>query len=348
MSEDFQAIAGELLYKRVTISGDPVKGSKRKVIESVFLGADGLHPVDPPKGKSKAEAKKGEEEVKADTPTPFAPKLARNFKLPLLKHVKILTIADHHSSTCEPISHHVAQYCPNLEVLRIVPLRQDTVNSARGLCTGDQPCPLTKSINPKHVVFRNIGKDGIVFDRGAFKWKATKLQTITYVFTPDARAHGYRRQYEHDMRVMPKAQKIRIVYSDDEGESRKVGMYELWSEGMMLEDVFSHDYENFEETIWNAVCQREDVTLEICGGEVIQVKEPNGMDYITPRGEWVKRAIKRVEKENTKVKAVSMTRKEWKATPEAVWEMNEEEAMEDDYWDHMMETHEEEEADSVD
>jgi hypothetical protein len=80
-----------------------------------------------------------------------------NFKVPLLKHVRVVTLGAHHHCFCRTWYLRTASLFPNVRVLRIVPPCE--ANTVHPLCS-PYGCPLVVGFNVEHVVFRNLDYNG--------------------------------------------------------------------------------------------------------------------------------------------------------------------------------------------
>lgn len=162
--------------------------------------------------------------------------VTRNFKLPLLAHVKALTVGDHSLSDCESFVEHLA-HLPQLKTVRLVPDRIDFLRDQWCLCVRGEICPLVISLNPEHLVYRNIGAEGLITPL-FWNWEPTNLKLLTYIFPSDGRTFKVERDFLNVdlMEGHRKVPRIRFVFSHDEGKAREVGIDTLL-EGSELEDV---------------------------------------------------------------------------------------------------------------
>lgn len=152
---------------------------------------------------------------------------------------------------------------------------------------------------------------------------------VTYVFPPDGRLLGRDEPTLDGDLILgyEKVPRIRIVFSNDEGTARDVGIDSLLEDPEDIEemgkicvaDIFPISLEGLTD-LFRYPMGRQGAKYEICGSEVLG-------DYdLDPF--WAKTMVEKLVKEFNKLRPqphkddiVIMTRKEWKASPEAKWEM---------------------------
>lgn len=102
----------------------------------------------------------------------------RNFKLQLLRYVRVLTVTSHHRCVCALWGAHVASFFPNVEVLRVVP----NVSADGALipaCDGAdvKPCPFLQ-VNAQKLVLRNLDRRGPPIP-GHLSWSSPNLERVS-------------------------------------------------------------------------------------------------------------------------------------------------------------------------
>lgn len=102
----------------------------------------------------------------------------RNFKVALLRHVRVLTVTSHHRCLCSLWGAHVASFFPNLEVLRVVP-NVSADGKLIPACDGAdlQPCPFL-SLDTKKLVLRNLDARGPPIP-GHLSWSTPSLERVS-------------------------------------------------------------------------------------------------------------------------------------------------------------------------
>lgn len=234
----------------------------------------------------------------------------------------------HQASQCRPYSPLISSCFPNLHALRLSPNRESFRKSRKGLCcdASSNECHLVKHLNPVHVVYRNIGVDGLTTP---FNYKPSRLTTVTYVFPADGRLSdcpaGLRTALRADLLHSHwTMHKVRIVFSHDEAAAPSMGKVEALPSFPVDPPTVHHELspafrDGLYDLLYCAVT-RPGIMYEICGGEVLLSRSMGA--------KWMEGFVKRVVKERarnnpawTEDRLTIMSRQEWKATREAEWEM---------------------------
>lgn len=97
-----------------------------------------------------------------------------NFKAPLLKHVRLLTISTHNSSICSSWLPYITDLLPDVQILRTAPTRVSLLE-LHHLCTNADGCDLLAALpSVTKVVFRNVDGRGLGFTEHRFPSHSVK------------------------------------------------------------------------------------------------------------------------------------------------------------------------------
>jgi hypothetical protein len=140
------------------------------------------------KGNKKRSKKSKYASSKAPTPpTEAAPKI--NFKAPLFKYVRVLTVGSHHGCLCDLYGPHVAQLFTQLEILRLVPDFM-FMFTLKCLCDNDgRLCPFFGALDARKIVFRNLDGSGPPSGWFSDEWDVPSLEEVVYFFPVDGRRY---------------------------------------------------------------------------------------------------------------------------------------------------------------
>ena len=178
VSPQFHDVASEIIYRSINLIDDGA--GKGNPINKVFLGWDACA---------------------AQSSTSGAPGTltATKFKARQLALVRHITLGVHPSDICATLNA-AGQLLTNLETLTIIPEPHELVDSAPMMCKNAEyqddvlahrrrPCPFITALNPRRVVFCNLGFSGLPIPHYS-GWHPAKLESVAYYLPLDRRNFG--------------------------------------------------------------------------------------------------------------------------------------------------------------
>lgn len=260
----------------------------------------------------------------------------RNFKLPLLAKTQILIIGMHLPEYFEPLSTQLPRYFPNVKTMLVARLRTNCESARMCACHWSYTCPSRIVLDPEHFVFRNTGSEGLQMPEGWSKWWSANptatVKMVTIVLSPVGGSvtipipADRGSDISEDLgRSLPHVGRIRFVFSYDEGTDNATDPMDsvveqtTWLPGTAIEDRSSVDMQVLS-VFFKPLLSQQGIQYEICGGEIL------GKQGLNPKWttEMVKLLVEQYQEtrpDYTGDNIIIMTRKEWKATKEAKWEM---------------------------
>ncbi|GFZ50460.1 hypothetical protein JCM24511_08217 [Saitozyma sp. JCM 24511] len=171
-------------------------------------------------GVDKAQGGKGEAqsrmETKSKTKGREGPHVATNFKAPLLRLVKVVTITEHHPDHCQHLADTAAAALISLDVLRIVPPKYDHLTSFKQLCKGHRSCPLLGCLDTKKIVFRNVNGSGLPIHQADLRsWSPPSLQEVVCFLATDGSLASHRQSgglFVEMAGMFQNVKKIKLVF----------------------------------------------------------------------------------------------------------------------------------------
>jgi hypothetical protein len=164
-------------------------------------------------GKGEAQSRTG---IKSKTKAREGPHVGTNFKTPLLRLVKVLTITEHHPHHCQHLADTAAGALISLDVLRIVPPKYDHLTSFKQLCYGHRSCPLLGCLDTKKIVFRNVNGSGLPIHQADLRsWSPPSLLEVVCFLTTDGSLASHRRSdglFVEMAEMFRNVNKIKLVF----------------------------------------------------------------------------------------------------------------------------------------
>lgn len=214
-SHQLFAIANPRMYRKVHLDYERKAKKPKNNFKRVFLGAR-LPPI------ATEETVAGENVD--ETPIvdhsyygyPSSPN--QDLKTSLLAKVQHLVIGPHHKRDCKPFLDMAATWLPNVQVLELIPRKLGDGRCRHGLCQATKSmCPIIKSFNPTHIIFRNLVHEGLVIPRSV-DYSPSNLQHITYYMSKNG--VFYRTQttdLRRDIRAFnANANQVEFIFEQDE------------------------------------------------------------------------------------------------------------------------------------
>lgn len=166
--------------------------------------------------------------------SPIGKRKTRNFKLPLLHHVRVLTISSHHRCSCTLWGAQVAHFFPNVEVLRVVPTVSKD-GALLPLCDGADkaPCPFLQ-VDAEKLVLRNLDARGPAIP-GHLAWTSPKLQRVS-IYLPVDGAECARIPALSLKGQFPGVKEINIIFH-------------VWDGARVVDVLFPHKHPHLPETL---------------------------------------------------------------------------------------------------
>jgi hypothetical protein len=224
-------------------SGLKRDGTVRKLAKRLLAGIGKSKGVNNGQGgNGKAQSKTG---IKAKKKGRDRPHAGTNFKAPLLRLVKVLTITEHHPHHCQHLADTAVGALISLDILRIVPPKYDHLTSFKQLCKGYRLCPLLGCFDTKKIVFRNINGSGFPFDRvDARSWSPPSLQEVVRFLTTDESLNSLLLDVELRT-IFPKTNKIKMVFLMQGQEPTGTDRPYLRHDGMTMDQLGTLDASTF-------------------------------------------------------------------------------------------------------
>lgn len=274
----------------------------------------------------------------------------RNFKLPLLAKVRVLTISGHYPTQCGPFEGIIGTLFPRLKVLRLVPSRAEKFRINGELCFCLPTCSLIAHLDPQHIVYRHIGPDGLLTPKDLEKpYNPSNLKMVTYVFAKEEQMCQNNLGLIKDLSTQHvNVPRVRICFSGDEKSKdgtmppverdfldswfTSTSRYSFLNRHMPSTHMPSTVVPDGMGRLVTAAIANRNTQYEICGGETLDshldvLDDNGGIDHPADDLPWAEKlkteVLIKMKKDDAgydEDNIALLSKEEWKATKEAKWE----------------------------